>query len=163
MKRYTVKIFCVLLSFLILMPHSFAFAADSTETGAQPVELTLACKSAVLIEQTTGEVLYEKNAAERLPIASVTKIMTLLLTMEALANGVISLEENVPISELAASMGGSQAYLEPGEEITLNDVLKAVFVSSANDGAVALAELVSGSVDGFVAAMNEKAAHTDSL
>ena len=158
MNRILIKILSLLLIFPLVLSPITAFAGGEIPTAAETATLPLACKSAVLIEQTTGEILYEKNAAERLPIASVTKIMTLLLTMEALENGVISLEENVPISELAASMGGSQAYLEPGEEITLNDVLKAVFVSSANDGAVALAELVSGSVDGFVAAMNEKAA-----
>ncbi|MBR7165635.1 MAG: D-alanyl-D-alanine carboxypeptidase, partial [Clostridia bacterium] len=133
-------------------------ALSPQEAIPTAAELTLPCKSAILIEQTTGEILYEKNPDERLPIASVTKIMTLLLTMEALKAGTVSIEENVPISEVAASMGGSQAYLEPGEEISLRDVLKAVFVSSANDGAVALAEMISGNVDSFVAAMNEKAA-----
>ncbi len=110
------------------------------------------------MEQTTGQILYCQNESERLPIASVTKVMTLLLVMEAMDKGTIKEDDLVPISELAASMGGSQAYLEVGEEITLRDLLKAVFVSSANDGAVALAELVSGTVEAFVAAMNEKAA-----
>ncbi|MBR5295142.1 MAG: D-alanyl-D-alanine carboxypeptidase [Clostridia bacterium] len=122
------------------------------------VDLNLPCKSAILIEQTTGEVLYSENPDEKLPIASVTKIMTLLLTMEALEKGTIKMDDNVPISENAASMGGSQVFLEPGEEISVHDVLKAVFVSSANDGAVALAEMISGSVEAFVAAMNDKAA-----
>ncbi len=148
-------VFVLILCF-VLSPLT-VFAQSALPVNKPNVELTLPCKSAILIEQTTGEVLYEKNPTERLPIASVTKIMTLLLTMEALDRGTISLQDNVPISEYAASMGGSQVYLEPGEEISLEDVLKSVFVSSANDGAVALAELVSGSVDGFVAAMNEKA------
>ncbi len=158
MKHNVFRALSILLSFLMLLcPLSVQALDDVALITAAPVELNLPCKSAVLIEQTTGEILYEKNPDERLPIASVTKIMTLLLVMEALEAGTISKDENVPISELAASMGGSQVFLEPGEEISLDDVLKAVFVSSANDGAVALAELVSGSVDGFVAAMNEKA------
>lgn len=158
MKRYCFRALLFFLTLTILFSPLTVFAEDLPVVSKPTVELNLPCKSAILIEQTTGEILYEKNPSERLPIASVTKIMTLLLTMEALEKGTISLEENVSISEVAASMGGSQVYLEPGEEISLDEILKAVFVSSANDGAVALAELVSGSVDGFVAAMNEKAA-----
>jgi len=154
--KRTLSVFFLLGAILLL--SLFPSAASSDLPTISPIELKLPCKSAVLIEQTTGQVLYEHNPDEKLPIASVSKIMTLLLTMEALEKNVISLDENVPISENAASMGGSQVYLEPGEVISLNDVLKAVFVSSANDGAVALAELVAGTVDGFVARMNEKAA-----
>ena len=146
----------LLLLSLFLFPFS-VHAAEPAGTVATP-QWELPCKSAVLLEQTTGQLLYEKNADERLPIASVTKIMTLLLVMEALEKGTVSLNDSVPISEYAASMGGSQVYLEPGEIISLDEVLKAVFVSSANDGAVALAEMISGSVESFVAAMNEKAA-----
>lgn len=154
--KRTISIFlCVIfLSFTVFGSQTGTAVIAETTT----VDLKLPCKSAILIEQTTGQVLYSSNQNEKLPIASVTKIMTLLLTMEALEKGIISLSENVPISENAASMGGSQAYLEVGETISLHDVLKAVFVSSANDGAVALAELISGTVEGFVAAMNEKAA-----
>ncbi|MBR4287854.1 MAG: D-alanyl-D-alanine carboxypeptidase [Clostridia bacterium] len=153
------RIILLLLSFILVTMPVFATETETAViTEATPVDLKLPCKSAILIEQTTGQVLYANNQNEKLPIASVTKIMTLLLTMEALESGIISLDENVPISENAASMGGSQAYLEVGEAITLHDVLKAVFVSSANDGAVALAEMISGSVEGFVATMNEKAA-----
>jgi len=160
MKQTIKRTISFFLSLLFLaMPVLGADADTATIAESTAVDLKLPCKSAILIEQTTGQVLYNHNQNEKLPIASVTKIMTLLLTMEALEKGIISLEENVPISENAASMGGSQAYLEVGEQITLHDVLKAVFVSSANDGAVALAEMISGSVEGFVAAMNEKAAH----
>ena len=153
-----------LLALLLAAGLLFQAAGAITEVPvaavAAPEEthLKLACKSAVLMEQTTGTVLYEENADEALPIASVTKVMTLLLTMEALANGVVSLDEKVPVSERAASMGGSQVYLEPGEEITLDEVLKAVVVSSANDGAMALAELIAGSAEGFVEQMNRRAA-----
>ena len=159
MERKRIRILAFFLCFVMLFSQSTHAAGFDTETEASttPVQLNLPCKSAMLIEETTGQVLYEKNADEKLPIASVTKIMTLLLVMEALDAGTVSLDQDVPISEYAASMGGSQAYLEVGEKISLNDVLKAVFVSSANDGAVALAELISGSVDGFVARMNERA------
>ena len=156
MKRF----FTLLLTFLLILgmlPISVFAQSISTVPENTEVQLNLPCKSAILIEQTTGQVLYSQNPDEMLPIASVTKIMTLLLTMEAMDRGMIKKEDLVPISEHAASMGGSQAYLEPGEQITLDEILKAVFVSSANDGAVALAELISGSEDAFVAAMNDKA------
>lgn len=159
MKHILKRIFLTLLSLILITVPVFATEEDTDVISeASTVDLKLPCKSAILIEQTTGQVLYTHNPDERLPIASVTKIMTLLLTMEAIENGIIKLDDHVPISENAASMGGSQVYLEVGEEISLHDVLKAVFVSSANDGAVALAELISGSVEGFVAAMNDKAA-----
>ena len=153
---------CAVLALAMLLPVGTAGASSDEAyvptVNAMNTELTLNCGGALLMEQETGEILYEKGADERLPIASVSKIMTLLLTVEAIDRGVLHLDDLVPVSETAASMGGSQVYLEPGEQITLNDVLKAVFVSSANDGAVALAELVGGTVEGFVAAMNERAA-----
>ena len=160
MRKTVRRVLCAILA-LLFVPVPCALAVTETDLPVvEPVaaDLTLNCRGALLMEQETGLVLYEKGANERLPIASVTKIMTLLLTVEAIDKGILRLEDKVPISETAASMGGSQVFLEPGEEITLHDVLKAVFVSSANDGAVALAELVSGSVEAFVAAMNEKAA-----
>ncbi len=157
MKQFFTAILTILLTFSLLPFSAFAESVSMVEENTE-VSLNLPCKSAILIEQTTGQVLYSQNPDEPLPIASVTKIMTLLLTMEAMDKGIIKKDDLVPISEHAASMGGSQAYLEPGEEITVDDVLKAVFVSSANDGAVALAELISGSEDAFVAAMNDKAA-----
>ncbi|MBQ4036842.1 MAG: D-alanyl-D-alanine carboxypeptidase [Clostridia bacterium] len=162
MKKNLFRLGAFLLALFMLSTAVFALPAEepSAETAIEPVvdSLKLPAKSAILIEQTTGQVLYAQNPDERLPIASVTKVMTLLLTMEALSQGIIHLEDAVPISETAASQGGSQVFLEPGEHITLHEVLKAVFVSSANDGAVALAELISGSVDAFVAAMNDRAA-----
>lgn len=124
---------------------------------AQAVELEIAAPSAVLIEASTGEVLYEKNAHERLAPASVTKVMTLLLVMEALDSGQISWDDMVTASEAAAAKGGSQVYLEVGEQMTMDEMLKSVVVSSANDCATALAEHVAGSEAAFVEKMNQRA------
>ena len=114
-------------------------------------------KSVILMEASTGKILYENNADEALPPASVTKIMTLLLVMEAIESGKISFDDNVPVSNNAASMGGSQVYLEPGEQMSVDEMIKCVVVSSANDAAVALAEYVAGSEEIFVERMNERA------
>ena len=113
--------------------------------------------SCILTEASTGEVLYEYNPDEALPPASVTKIMTLLLVMEAVDDGRLGWDEMVQTSEYAASMGGSQVYLEPGEEMSVAEMVKCVVVSSANDAAVALAEKVAGSEENFVAKMNDRA------
>ena len=123
-----------------------------------PPQLTLPCRAAMLIDQTSGTVLYEMNADQTLPIASITKVMTLLLTFEAIHNGQRTLETTVPVSEHAYHMGGSQIWLEPGEQFTLDEMLKAICVSSANDAAVAVAELVGGSEPAFVQQMNARAA-----
>ena len=126
-------------------------------TAAQP-ELTLNCRAVCLIDQDTGTVLYEKNADQQMPIASITKVMTLLLTFEAIHDGRLTLDTPVPVSEHAYHMGGSQIWLEPGEQFTLDEMIKAICVSSANDAAVAVAELVGGSEQGFVEKMNARAA-----
>ena len=123
----------------------------------QAAELGEGAKSAVLLDIATGTVLFEKNAHEALPPASVTKVMTLLLVMEALDEGRIRYDDTVTVSAYAASMGGSQVYLEPGEEMKCEDLLKSVIIASANDAAVTLAERVSGSVQAFVVRMNERA------
>ena len=126
-------------------------------TAAQP-DLTLNCRAVCLIDQDTGTVLYEKNADQQMPIASITKVMTLLLTFEAIHDGRLTLDTLVPVSEHAYHMGGSQIWLEPGEQFTLDEMIKAICVSSANDAAVAVAELVGGSEQGFVQMMNDRAA-----
>ncbi len=113
--------------------------------------------SAILIDAATGTVLYEKNANERLRPASVTKVMTLLLVMEALDSGKIGWDDMVVTSDTAAAKGGSQVYLEPGEQMSMDEMLKSVVVSSANDCATALAEHVSGSEAAFVELMNRRA------
>ncbi len=114
-------------------------------------------RSYILMEASTGTVLLEENADEALPPASVTKIMTLLIVMEAIADGRLSLDDSVQTSEYAASMGGSQVFLEPGEEMSVSEMLKCVVISSANDAAVALAEKVAGSEEAFVEMMNKRA------
>ncbi len=121
-------------------------------------QLALNCRAAILVDQDTGTVLYEKNADEQVPIASITKVMTLLLAFEAIHNGQLTLETTVPVSEHAYHMGGSQIWLEPGEQFTLDEMIKAICVSSANDAAVAVAELVGGSEPAFVERMNARAA-----
>lgn len=126
-------------------------------TSAVPVTLDLAAPSAILIEKETGTVLYEKDAHNILPPASVTKVMTLLLVMESIESGKISLDDTVTVSEYAAGMGGSQVFLSPGEQMSVHELLKATVVSSGNDSAVALAEHVAGSENAFVEMMNQKA------
>ena len=100
-----------------------------------PPQLTLPCRAAILIDQTSGTVLYEMNADQTMPIASITKVMTLLLTFEAVHAGRLTMDTAVPVSEHAYHMGGSQIWLEPGEQFTLDEMLKAICVSSANDTA----------------------------
>ena len=119
-------------------------------------ELAAHAQSAYLIEATTGKVLYDKNGEEKLFPASMTKMMCLILVYEALNNGSLKSEEILSISTNAASMGGSQVFLQPNEQMSVRDLLKAVCISSANDAMVALAERISGSVSEFVARMNEK-------
>lgn len=129
---------------------------DALEAAAKADE-TLPARSAILMEQDTGRVLFEKNPDEPMPPASITKVMTLLLTMEAIESGQIRLTDMAACSEYAASMGGSQIWLEPGEEMSVDDLLKATAIASANDAAVDLAELVAGSEEAFVDRMNARA------
>ena len=136
-----------------------AFLALSVPTAQAAASApTVNCGAAVLMEKETGTILYEQNSHDKLEPASVTKVMTLLLVMEALDSGRISLEQTVTMSAHAVSMGGSQIWLKEGEQMTVRDLLKAVAVVSANDGAVALAELVAGSEESFVSLMNQRAA-----
>ena len=148
------KFLLFLLIFSLLVP-TLTSVAGATEAESP---LQLSCDSAVLMEATTGKILYEKNATEARPPASVTKIMTLLLVMEALAAGTVRWEDPVTTSEHAASMGGSQIYLKAGESMPLSDMVKSVVIASANDAAVALAEHIAGSEEAFVAKMNARAA-----
>ena len=119
--------------------------------------LELNCESSILIEQTTGEVLYAHNEHEKLRPASVTKVMTILLIMEAIENGSLKYEDKIICSENASSMGGSQIWLDESETLTVDEMLKAICVVSANDCTVAMAERIGGSEENFVNMMNEKA------
>ena len=129
---------------------------DALQADAQP-DLPLNCRAALRMEQESGRVLYEKNPDEPMPIASITKVMTLLLTFEAVEEGELTMDTLVPVSEHAYRMGGSQIWLEPGEQFTLDEMIRAICVSSANDAAVAVAELVGGSEPAFVERMNARA------
>ncbi len=131
----------------------------STEETSAAIGQTLeiGAKSAILMEVNTGQILYESNADEQTPPASITKIMSLLLVMEEISRGNITLETKVTASEHACSMGGSQIWLEPGETMTVDELLKATVIASANDACVALGELIAGSEEGFVAMMNARA------
>lgn len=122
-----------------------------------PTLAPLNCKSALLMEAETGRVLYEQNADEALPPASVTKIMTLLLTMEAIDKETLTLDQMLTASDHAASMGGTQIFLEAGEQMSVEELLKSVIIASANDAAVVLAEAIAGSEESFVSMMNSRA------
>lgn len=128
-----------------------------SESSKEKEKFDVAAKAAVLIDADTGRVLYQKNSHEELPFASVTKVMTMLLVMEAIEEGKINLDDEVTISERAASMGGSQMYMEFGEKHTVEELLRGVAMVSANDGCVALAEHVAGSEEIFVERMNQRA------
>ena len=142
-----------IVSFVLVI----ALVAVLLPVGASAAGPEVAAKSAVLMDMTTGQVLYEHNAHEMLPPASVTKVMTLLLIMEAIDSGRIGWDDTVTASESAAAKGGSQVYLKVGETMTVTDMVKSIAVSSANDCACAMAEHISGSEGAFVEAMNEKA------
>lgn len=153
------KLISLSLALLLCVCCGMCMPVDTRAvTAEENAPFDVAAESAVLMEAGTGKVLYAKNANEALPPASVTKVMTLLLVMEAIDSNTLSLEDTVSVSEYAASMGGSQVFLEPFEEMSVEDMLKSVVVSSANDAAVALAEKVGGSEEAFVKRMNEKAA-----
>lgn len=142
----------------IIMLISMFFAKISPVNAKEiDVQLNLDVKSAVLMDVNTGTVLYSKNMYESLPPASVTKIMTLLLVFEEIEKGSLKTDEVLTVSEYASSMGGSQVFLEPGENMSVDELLKCVLVASANDAAVTLAERVGGSEESFVALMNKKA------
>ena len=163
---------CFILLVIVLSPMALAYSTSyswsvldsSIETSAQSSAnvqndnfLNLDAESAILIEQNSGQILYSHNIHEKLHPASVTKIMSLLLIMEALDSGKITLETQIPCSENASNMGGSQIWLDPRETLSVNDMLKAIAVVSANDCVTAMAEYLGGSTENFVKMMNEKA------
>ncbi len=148
MKRFT----SFLLALTIIVGQISIVFANTKEA-----KLDISSKSAVLMDASTGKILYEKNSHEKLPPASVTKVMTMLLICEALESGKIKEDDDVQISEVASSMGGSQIFLEPGEIQKVDTLLKSIAVASANDACVAMAEYVGGSVEEFVVLMNKRA------
>lgn len=169
--KFVVSIISVFLMAFLCLPY-FSFANDSVPiwsgddvtskvsadaTDASSNSLNLNCGSAILIEQNSGKVLYEHNIHEKLRPASVTKVMTILLIMEALDNGKITLDTPIPCSENASKMGGSQIWLDTRETLSVHEMLKSICVVSANDCTVAMAEYLAGSEDGFVMMMNSKA------
>lgn len=154
-----ILLFLSLISFLYIFSFSpvaekEVLAEEKTVSGGA---VDVSAVSAVLLEGSTGEIIFEKDKDKELVPASITKIMTLNLIFEALDSKKISLEDSVTVSEYAASMGGSQVFLEPNETQTVNDMIKCITIASANDAAVAMAEKIAGSEEAFVKKMNEKA------
>jgi len=154
MRRRYISAILLLLLMVIMASKETAFAAADKEAATEALETT--AESAVLMDYTTGRMLWSKEPDKELPMASVTKIMTLLLAVEALDQGKISLDDRVNVSENAWGMGGSQIYLEPGEEMSMKDMLISVAVGSANDASVAVAEHIAGSEEAFVEMMNKR-------
>lgn len=151
-RRMILTLICFFLFSSFYSPLSTQAASEEKHTP----NLAEDANSAILMEQDTGTILFEKDPHEKLPPASMTKVMTLLLIMEAIDQGQLTLDEQVRISENASSMGGSQVFLEAGEEMSVEDLLKSIAIASANDASVALAERISGSEEAFVEAMNDK-------
>ncbi|NHW34116.1 D-alanyl-D-alanine carboxypeptidase family protein [Paenibacillus aceris] len=151
-KKGLLSLFCLQLCVMLILPAAYA-----EEKKAPTVDLTPNAQSAVLMDADTGTVIAEKNKDAKLPPASITKIMTMLLIMEAIDKGNIKMDEKVRVSEYAASMGGSQIFLEPGEEMTVQEMLKGIAMASGNDASVAMAEKIAGSEENFVQMMNERA------
>lgn len=152
------KLFSILICIIIISTYSFnVIAAEENKTPTTQNSLNVNAKSAVLMEPLTGKVIYQQNAHDKLAPASVTKIMTLLIIYDSIAQNKIKWDDVVTVSEHAASMGGSQIFLEPNEKQTVETLTKSIAIASANDAAVAMAEYIGGSEDGFVTMMNEKA------
>ncbi|MCK0473170.1 D-alanyl-D-alanine carboxypeptidase family protein [Halalkalibacter sp. APA_J-10(15)] len=145
------------LSSIVCVSIIIGLWAPTVIAAEKQVKLAENATSAIVIERDTGEIIFEKNKDEKLPPASMTKIMTMLLIMEALEREAITYDDMVRTSEYAASMGGSQIFLEPGEEMTVRDMLKAIAVASGNDASVAMAEHIAGTEEEFVEMMNNKA------
>lgn len=169
MKRILAVILTASLFLFLLYPYDIKVNAQNVKitqnseedtiavTNTTDTQMVLNSTAAVLIEGSTGTVIYDKNKDEKLRPASITKVMTLLLVFEALDAGQIKLTDEVSVSDYAASMGGSQVYLEPNEIQTVETMIKCISIASANDASVAMAELVAGSEEEFVAKMNQRA------
>ncbi len=150
MKRYTYIIA------IALFISCFTLSPVWAEEQKSELDLTKDAKASLLIERDSGEILFEKNAHQKLPPASMTKVMTLLLVMEAIEHEKLSLDEMVTVSERASSMGGSQVFLSTGEQMSVENLIKAIAIASGNDASVALAERIAGTEEAFVDLMNKK-------
>ena len=146
------KLYSIILAMIFMITTSSLSFADKENS-----DINLSSKSAILMDVSSGKILYEKNSHEKLPPASETKVMTMLLICEALESGKIKIDDEVQVSEIASSMGGSQIFLESGEIQKVDTLLKGIAVASANDACVAMAEHIGGSVESFVDMMNAKA------
>jgi D-alanyl-D-alanine carboxypeptidase (penicillin-binding protein 5/6) len=152
LKKFGISLLCVQIILLFVIS-----IASAEEKKITPIDLTPSAKSAILMDVDTGTVILEKNGDEKLPPASITKIMTMLLIMESIDQGKFKMEDKVRTSEYAASMGGSQIFLETGEEMSVKEMLKGIAMASGNDASVAMAEKIAGSEEAFVQLMNERA------
>lgn len=157
LKRHICALFILMIIISMVSPSAIAKEKIEKPEEKQTSELVHEAKSAILIERDTGKVLYNKNSDEKLAPASMTKIMTMLLIMEAIDQGKLKMTDKVRTSDYAASMGGSQIFLEPGEEMTVKEMLKGIAIASGNDASVAMAEHIAGSEEQFVEQMNKKA------
>ncbi|MNW36110.1 D-alanyl-D-alanine carboxypeptidase DacF precursor [compost metagenome] len=161
MKKVVLGLLALVLAMPLWSSVTYANHGGPHDAGAEVSsdEAVLAenSKSAILIDADTGTVIFEKKSHEKLPPASITKIMTMLLTMEAIDKGKLKLTDKVTASEYASSMGGSQIFLEPGEQMTVDELLKGVAMASGNDASVALAEKIAGTEKNFVKMMNDRA------
>ncbi|ADQ04894.1 Serine-type D-Ala-D-Ala carboxypeptidase [Caldicellulosiruptor owensensis OL] len=151
------KAIVILIVLLLLFSKSYICCQEVFGETIQTPSLEISAKSAILVDFDTGKILYEKNSHEKLPPASITKIMTMILICEAIEKGRIKLSDKVIASQNASSLGGSQIYLKENEEMTVEELLKSIAIASANDACVALAEHIAGSVQEFVYIMNKKA------
>ena len=150
--------FLFVVLFLVGASFCFALEEDNSSNGStDSIEMASNAKSAIMIEASTGKILYEKNKDDKLPMASMTKMMTLLLIMEEIESGNLKWNEMITTSEHAASMGGSQIFLEVGEKMSVEDLVKGICIASGNDASVAMAERIGGTEEKFVSMMNKKA------
>lgn len=156
-KKAVVLLLCITMLLFALPIGAVCAQEEDSLPAAALVNTNIPCRSAILIEPESGKILFEKDADTLMPPASITKIMTLLLVMEAIDSDKMSLDDTVTCSPHASSMGGSQIWFEPGEQMTVHELLKATAIASANDAAVALGEQVSGSEEAFVNLMNTRA------
>lgn len=150
-------LFLIFFSLVLTVHAEDTTQSESVNSKSTNISLAENAKSAIMLEASTGKIIFEKNASEKLPMASMTKMMTLLIIMENIENGNIKWSDSVITSEHAASMGGSQIFLEVGEEMTVEELVKGICIASGNDAAVAMAEKIGGTEEEFVKLMNKKA------